>query len=42
VTIDRPGIAKIESGLRFVSDFEVKAIGQALRVKVAWLLGVDG
>ena len=42
VTIDRPGIAKIESGLRFVSDFEVKALGQALRVKVAWLLGVDG
>ena len=42
VTIDRPGIAKIESGLRFVSDFEVKALGQALKVKVAWLLGVDG
>ena len=42
VAIDRAGIAKIETGRRYVADFEVKAIGQALGVKVTWLLGVDG
>ena len=42
VTIDRAGIAKIETGRRYVSDFEVRAFGQALGVKVAWLLGTNG
>lgn len=40
VTIDRAGIAKIETGRRYVSDFEVKALTGALGVKVDWLLGV--
>jgi transcriptional regulator with XRE-family HTH domain len=41
VLIDRAGIAKIETGRRYVSDFEVKALAQALGVKVTWLLGMD-
>ncbi len=41
VVIDRAGIAKIETGRRYISDFEVKALCQALKVKVTWLLGMD-
>ena len=41
VAIDRAGIAKIETGRRYVSDFEVKALAQALGVKITWLLGMD-
>jgi transcriptional regulator with XRE-family HTH domain len=41
VSIDRAGIAKIETGRRFVSDFEVKALAQALGVSVGWLLGLE-
>ena len=40
VTIDRPGIAKLENGMRRVFDFEVLALAQALRVDLRWLLGV--
>jgi len=38
VTIDRAGIAKLEAGSRYVSDFEVKALAAALKVTVGWLL----
>jgi hypothetical protein len=38
VAIDRAGISKIETGERVVLDFELKAIGEALSVKVGWLL----
>lgn len=38
VTIDRAGIAKLEGGTRYVSDFEVKALSGALGVSVGWLL----
>jgi len=41
VTIDRAGIAKIESGRRYVSDFEVKALATALGVSVTWLLELE-
>ena len=41
VTIDRAGIAKLESGVRYVSDYEVKALGPALGVSVRWLLGEE-
>ncbi|HWA27945.1 MAG TPA: helix-turn-helix transcriptional regulator [Lacunisphaera sp.] len=41
VTIDRAGIAKLERGSRYVSDFEVKALAAALGETVGWLLGVD-
>ena len=42
VNIDRAGIAKIETGRRYVSDFEVKALALALKVSVGWLLGGEG
>ena len=38
VRIDRAGISKIENGERVVTDFELKALADALRVTVAWLL----
>jgi hypothetical protein len=41
VAIDRAGIAKLEAGSRYVSDFEVKALGAALGVTVGWLIGSD-
>ena len=40
VNIDRAGIAKIETGIRGVLDFELLALAKALEVKVAWLLGI--
>jgi HTH-type transcriptional regulator, cell division transcriptional repressor len=40
VSIDRAGIAKIESGIRGVLDFELVALAKALDVKLNWLLGL--
>jgi transcriptional regulator with XRE-family HTH domain len=40
VAVDRAGVAKIETGIRGVLDFEVVALAKALNVKVSWLLGV--
>jgi len=40
VSIDRAGIAKIETGIRGVLDYEVVALAKALGIKVSWLLGV--
>jgi HTH-type transcriptional regulator, cell division transcriptional repressor len=42
VSVDRSGIAKIETGRRYVSDFEVRGLALALDVKVSWLLGAEG
>jgi HTH-type transcriptional regulator, cell division transcriptional repressor len=39
VQMDRAAVAKIESNLRRVLDFELKAIAKALDVEVDWLLG---
>ncbi|AGL02859.1 helix-turn-helix domain-containing protein [Desulfoscipio gibsoniae] len=36
--IDRVSISKIEAGDRFVADYEVIAIAQALNVSLNWLL----
>ena len=41
VAIDRTGIAKLEGGSRYVSDFEVEALAAALGVTVGWLLGTE-
>jgi hypothetical protein len=41
VNIDRAGIAKVESGIRGVLDFELVALAKALSVMVTWLLGVE-
>ncbi len=40
VSVDRAGIAKIETGIRGVLDFELVALAKALGVKVTWLLGL--
>lgn len=40
VSIDRAGVAKIETGIRGVLDFELVALAKTLGVKVTWLLGV--
>ena len=42
VSLDRAGIAKIETGIRGVLDFELVALAKALGVKVTWLLGTKG
>jgi transcriptional regulator with XRE-family HTH domain len=39
VHVERAAIAKIETGRRLVTDFELKAIANALGVSVTWLLG---
>ena len=40
VSIDRAGVAKIETGIRGVLDFELVALAKSLDVKVVWLLGL--
>jgi len=37
ITIDRSGIAKMESGRRPASDIEVAAIAKVLKVSIPWL-----
>jgi transcriptional regulator with XRE-family HTH domain len=37
--IDRSGVAKIELGLRQVTDIEVMKLAKALNVSASWLLG---
>jgi len=39
VTIDRAGISKIETGIRGIYDFELKALSKILKVPADWLLG---
>lgn len=41
VGLDRVAITKIESGLRCVFDFEVRALATVLKVDVRWLLGIE-
>lgn len=41
VFVDRVAITKIESGIRCVYDFEVRAFAKVLKVDVAWLLEGD-
>ena len=41
VQLDRVAIAKVESGMRSVFDFEVRALASVLRVDVKWLLGLE-
>lgn len=41
VQLDRVAIAKVESGLRSVFDFEVRALASVLKVDLKWLLGID-
>ena len=39
VTMERDSISRIEHGIRFVSDYELKVFAEALDVTVEWLLG---
>lgn len=39
IQLDRAAIAKIENNLRYVLDYELKALAQVLGVEVDWLLG---
>lgn len=41
VNIERDSISKLESGKRFVADYEVVVLAKALNVSVLWLLGVE-
>lgn len=41
VSIDRAGIAKVETGIRGVLDFELVAVAASLEVSVLWLLGLS-
>jgi hypothetical protein len=41
VQLDRVALAKVESGLRSVFDFEVKGLAAVLEVDANWLLGID-
>lgn len=40
VSIDRAGVAKIETGIRGVLDVELVALAKALGVRVTWLLNL--
>lgn len=40
VLLDRVAIAKIETGMRCVFDFEIKALARVLKVDANWLLGI--
>jgi transcriptional regulator with XRE-family HTH domain len=42
ITIDRSGIAKLESGRRPASDIEVATIAKALKVPIPWLFEESG
>jgi HTH-type transcriptional regulator, cell division transcriptional repressor len=41
VNIDRIAVSRIESGKRFIADYEAIAIARALKVSVAWLFGEE-
>ena len=41
VNIERDSISKLESGRRFVADYELLAISKILEVSVEWLLEED-
>ncbi len=38
IQLDRAAIAKIENGYRYVLDYELKSLAEALGVEVNWLL----
>jgi len=41
VTIEREAISKIETGDRFVSDYELMTFAQVLGVSIEWLIGQE-
>ena len=41
IDLNASGLSKLEGQLRGVTDYELKAIAQALDVSVNWLLGIE-
>jgi HTH-type transcriptional regulator, cell division transcriptional repressor len=41
ITLDQTAISRIESGSRYVMDYEAAAIAKSLKVSVAWLFGEE-
>jgi transcriptional regulator with XRE-family HTH domain len=41
VYIDRASISKIEQQKRIVTDYELMALSQLLKVSVCWLMGIE-
>lgn len=41
VTIEREAISKIETGDRFVTDYELMVFAKVLKVSVEWLIDAD-
>ncbi len=41
IDLNSSGLSKLEGQLRGVTDYELKAIAQALDVSVDWLLGIE-
>ena len=39
VDVDRPTVTRIESGKRYLRDYEIVVISKVLKVSVAWLFG---
>ncbi len=39
IQLDRAAIAKIENDLRYVLDYELRALAEVLGVEAGWLLG---
>lgn len=39
LAIDRPTVTRIENGMRYLRDFEIRAIAKILRVSVSFLFG---
>ena len=41
VIMERDSVSRLESGTRFVADYEVVALSKILNVSPAWLLGME-
>lgn len=41
VILERDSISRIESGTRFVSDYEIVVLSKVLNVPILWLLGIE-
>ena len=41
VNIERDSLSRIETGARFVTDYEIVALSEILNVSALWLLGIE-
>ena len=41
IDLNASGLSKLEGQLRYVTDFELKALSEVLGVTVNWMLGID-